>query len=404
LWPLLLAPATWFGWRAAFAVNLLLHLLGFVVFARVLRRLGLPAWGALLYLGHPTLVYYSRTLMSDVLAGVLVLAAFAAWWGNGRSGALRAGLWLGLSVSARTTNVVLLVLFGLAAAVQALAARRGHRRVLALAAGALPPLLALAAYHQVAFGKWWRGTAGYEDERDGLGTAGQFGWHVVGSGIEHYALALALVFPAMLLGALLYRGRDRLLVQTVALGFTAFFCFYYSRDRADGVLATAIVGLRFLVPVLPLYLLGYVDAIRRWLPAGAARLAPAAAMIVALVGTIGVHVRHDAALQRADAERRALYAATTEGSVILCDTATRKRLHDAFGDRVPVRVEFRGHWEWPERAGDAGRDVFVALGSTGDVPERLTRWMAGGQAAAVEAGAGVRVWRLRPSPGTAGSR
>ncbi|MBZ0268012.1 hypothetical protein K8I85_07640, partial [bacterium] len=76
--PLLYAPFTWISWRAPFVVNFALHLLGFALFVGLVRRARLPDWVALLYLFHPTLLFYARTLMSDVAAGVFVLAAYAA--------------------------------------------------------------------------------------------------------------------------------------------------------------------------------------------------------------------------------------------------------------------------------------------------------------------------------------
>lgn len=68
---LVLMPFTFFGWRATFIPVLLLHLCGYFAFAWLVRRERLPVWTSLLYLFHPTLLYYSRTLMSDTLAGVL---------------------------------------------------------------------------------------------------------------------------------------------------------------------------------------------------------------------------------------------------------------------------------------------------------------------------------------------
>ncbi|MHC4925342.1 MAG: hypothetical protein ACYTG4_14900, partial [Planctomycetota bacterium] len=64
LWPLVMAPFLEAGWRGAFAANLVVHIAGFLLFLSLVRRARLPDWLSLLYLAHPSLVLYSRTLMS----------------------------------------------------------------------------------------------------------------------------------------------------------------------------------------------------------------------------------------------------------------------------------------------------------------------------------------------------
>jgi hypothetical protein len=403
LWPLVLAPFTAAGWRGAFAANLLLYLAGFVLFARLVRGAGLPRWTALLYLAHPTLLVYARTLMSDVAAGVPVLAAWLLWRRGGRGAAAGAGFLLGVSVLVRYTNVILVVLFVIAAGVDAARHAAGaRRRIGPLLLGGTPPAIVLAVYDQIAFGTWWRGSAGYRDDRAGIGMSGQFGWQVLGSGLEHYVTALLVVLPLLLLGVLLYRGRDRVMLRIVTLGFTLFFCFYYYRDRGEGFLATAVVGQRFLIPVLPLYLLAYAEVLDRAVRAARVpgRWVGAGVAAAALAVTVAVHVRHDAALRAVDARRRALYAATEDGAVVLCDTEARKLLHDVWGARTPVRVEFRGRWEIPAPAASgAGAPVFLALGDDGEPPPELKEMLATRRAVPVPVSApDLRVWSL-PGPG-----
>jgi hypothetical protein len=402
LWPAVLAIFTLPGWSAAFAAGLALHLAGFLVFAALVRRAGAPAWTSLLYLAHPTLVYYSRTMMSDTAAGVAVLLAWSAWRGEGRIAPVRAGLWLGVSCLVRYTNAVLAAIFTAAAVADDLR-RRGDRpaRSPGLLLGLLPPATALAAYNHVAFGKWWRGAAGYTDDRHGLGMAGQFGWDHVGSGLAHYGAALLALWPLMPLALLALRGRDAFVQRAVALGFTLFFCFYYWRDDAAGLLPTWVVGLRFLAPVLPLYLLAYAEALGRWAPSGArGRRAGALAAAVAVAAAVTVSVRHHGALQERAAERDVLYGVTAAGDRILCDTGARKLLHPAWGDRRAERVEYRGRWELPPAAGVSGAYVAMAgRGRDAEAVAPLREWLASARARELPSTGSarrLRVWRVPP--------
>jgi hypothetical protein len=397
LWPAMLAAFTLPGWRGAFAAGLAVHVTGFLVFAALLRRSGAPSWAALAYLAHPTLVLYSRTLMSDVAAGVAALLAWAAWRGEGRGAPVRAGLWLGTGCLVRYTNGVLAAIFLAAAAADDLR-RRGDRpaRSPGLLLGLLPPGVVLAVYNQAAFGKWWRGTAGYADERQGLGMEGQFGAHELLPGIAHYGAALMLLWPLMPLALAAARGRDAFVQRAVALGFTLFFCLYYWRDQAAGPLQTAVAGLRFLVPVLPLYLLPYAE----WLGARARAARPAGVAVAAAAAAcaVTVSVRHQGMLEERAAERDRLLAVTAPGDRILCDTGARKLVHPAWGDRRAERVEFRGRWELPDPRDAEGAWVAMAGRgrSAGSVPP-LRDWLAAAGARELpssEASPRLRLWRV----------
>lgn len=403
LWPLVLAPLAAPEWRAAFAANALLHLVGFLVFLRMLREAKLPAWGALVYLAHPTLVYYSRTLMSDVLAGVLFLFAWSAWRRETKGGARLAGAWLGVSCLARTTHVVPVALFVLAAAVEAARGRIPRGRVGSLLAGILPGAIVLAIYQQVAFGRWWRGTAGYRDDRADLGMEGQFGLHELVPGLAHYGSALLAVLPLMLLGVFLTRVRDRFLVRAVSLGTMLFFCLYYWRDTADSRAVTAVVGLRFLIPVLPMFLFTYVEMLERWTRRVPVPITAWGTAVLAFAGCAALHAAHDARLRPVDEERRLLYSVTPVGSVILCDTEARKRIHAVWGERAAVRVEFRDRWSFPESFAPERR-AFLALAGRArrEAPEPLSRFLRESGARLLpeaDGSRGVAVWSL-PSRGT----
>lgn len=404
LWPAVLVPFTAAGWSGVFAANLAVHLAGFAIFALLIRRANAPPWWSLLYLAHPTLVYYSRTLMSDTASGVVFLAAWACWTAGGRRSALWAGVLAGVSCGIRTTNAVLVGLLACAAVVQDLRRDGGRERSGRLVLGVVPPALLLAAYNQLAFGKWWRGAGGYRDERAGIGMTGQFSLTELPLGLAHYVSALTAVLPLMLPAALLYRGRDAFVLRVVALGFTLFFSFYYYRDTAPGVVATWIVGLRFLIPVLPLFLLAYVDVLRRRIPRTAAvqRAVAGAVTGVAIATVVAVSWRHQEFLRGVADTRDRLYAATSEGAVVLCDTGARKLLHDAWGDRHPVRVEFRGRWEIPDRSAFGGRPVFVAMAGRGlwreSAPEMAALLGAHALPREGHTGSSLRVWAL-PSEG-----
>ena len=69
---MLLVPLTWLGTRALFSFNMLVHVMGFVVFYLFVRRWRLHPAFCLLYLLHPTLWYHSRGIVNDLPSGVFL--------------------------------------------------------------------------------------------------------------------------------------------------------------------------------------------------------------------------------------------------------------------------------------------------------------------------------------------
>lgn len=139
------------------AVQHLMGLVAAVMIYALLRRYGLPGWGATLaaapVLFDPAQLLLEQLVMADVLAMVLTVAAFAVLllrerpsWGR----LAAAGVLMGLSTIVRPTALPLLVLIPLYLLVR----RAGWRRAaLALAAGVLP-VVAYLGWFDAAHGSF----------------------------------------------------------------------------------------------------------------------------------------------------------------------------------------------------------------------------------------------------------
>lgn len=129
------------------------HVMGLgiaVMVYALLRRRGLPSWGATLaalpVLFDPGQLLLEQFIMADLLAQFLVVAGFVILLWERRPSALRATiatLLMGISVTVRPTTIVFIVLI----AVYLLVQRAGWRRAgAALAAGAFPVLAYMGWY------------------------------------------------------------------------------------------------------------------------------------------------------------------------------------------------------------------------------------------------------------------
>ncbi len=349
--PVILAMVSVAGWSAALGTNLLVHLLTFCVLVRLLRRLQTPALFALLYLLHPTAVIYSRTVMADPVSGLLIALTFDAYLSRRR---VLCGALVGASLLARTGNMVALLAFGaalllesvptltFAAAGLADSQRRISRdglgrwkkrlaSVAAFGAGAMPFVAAALYYAQVVAG----GQMGSH--------TGTFALHYFPQMFPGYVLGLMLLYPAMLLMPLAYSGPGKRALALACYGFVLLYSFWYYRDQGNSALETLIVGQRYFLAVLPLFVVAYATVIWRvvqsW-PVKAAKALTVSALAgisLLLVSTVAVSRRHAAFVGRMAQVRTGLLRLTPTNATILCNTQVGKLFHPGWGLR-DVRI------------------------------------------------------------------
>ena len=330
----LLALVSVFDWGVTLGLNLIVHIAAFFVLAYLLRRNHAPSWLAFLYLLHPTAVIFSHTMMSDPLSGLLILLAFAAC---GKRRFAVAGLLIGLSVFVRTANGVAAGFFAIGLALEAAPAIltavkrgewakafRGLLPAMMVALSAVPFLVATWLFQKcVQDGGWAR--------YSGKGLLGlQHFPHM----FPAYTLALLVVFPGMLFAPLFYRGKNRSLLLTLCYGFLLFYSCYYYQDSTGSRLESFVVGQRFMLAVLPLYLLAYGDALNRffgrlWKRATGQALAAFVAVVLFGVAGYGIQ-KHQTYLLGLKEVRDTVAAQVPADALFFCNVHVAKLLHPAW--------------------------------------------------------------------------
>jgi hypothetical protein len=400
--------------RAAFLLPLALHLLVFVLLARLLVRAGLsPIW-AVLWLLYPTAALHSRVLMSNLPAAAVLLCAFALLADGRRGTALLAGLVLGLGVLLRPPLLPAGLILGVGAVWQQrrklLAARWGKRLLSPpgiYALGVLPGVALYLAYNWYVFGSPL--TSGYHQ----VGDMNRFGLNAALHCLPRYVLILMAVYPLMLVTPPFYRGRWKPEVVLLPAYYLLLYGSYAWFDAGSGVLETAVRAPRFLLPALPFLLLAYagvISALLRRLPG----LERGTLTLAALLGLVGcglmINRHHDAQAAQA-AARDALYERTEEGSVLVCSVETSELLQEAWGHRVVVDYascdedDLAGRLAAGKRAyfvisGRRGRPVFAAWGESLKRRLRNDGRFVFLQESGRRGAEGLLVWRLElASPG-----
>ena len=345
----LLLPFTFAGWRVTFAVGLLMALAGTALLALILRRVAPeadPAW-ALLWLYYPAVTLYSRTLMSDLPAAVLVLAAFHALVRGRR---FAAGLAVGAAVLIRYSNGMLAVVF--VAVIMAVGAMesigpnaRGPkgqkrdsygvrlRRAVTFGFGLLPGILLALGYNWYCYG----GPFSFPMYLTGEFAPGFFLRNMV-----YYGRGLLLAYPLMLIAPLLVLRRWRVAIAVPAYAVLAFYSFFSYIHESPGLAEQVTAGLRYLLPGIGFFilalalLLGQVEVRLR-----GGRGLKYALLGLALVVSIAVHWHHDRYLAIHNQYRRLVYDTVPDTALVIANAQATKLFSHAWGDRDYLRfVEF----------------------------------------------------------------
>jgi hypothetical protein len=366
---LFLLPFVLMGWRAVFLSGLVLALAGTGLFGLVLRRLAPradPAW-SLLYLFYPAVVLFSRTVMSDLLAGTAVLAGFYFLL-RGRPWLLAAGLALGFACLVRYSNVVLLLV---ALTLVASGPRPRLGPVAALVTGCVPFALVIPAYDAYAFG----GPFAFP-----MYLTGFFSPAFFARNLAYYVPSLLLLYPLMLCAPLLVRRGMRLFLALPAYLLLLLYCFFSFVYESTSWAERLTVGMRYLLPAIPFFVLGFAvvaDRIVRRLRGGDSIKYVGIALMFIL--SVAIQYKHDQRLRIQDYYRRQLYEHVPASALLVSSSEASKLVSYAWGWRdyrlfaefnVPLPLELEGQpgrplyavlMERPSRQHQVEEDLFDAI-------------------------------------------
>jgi hypothetical protein len=296
---ILLLPFTIIHWRLTFIRGWLLTVAGYLFFILILRHYRLPEVFSALFLFHPTILLYSRTIMSDLPALVFVLAGLYAWL---RKKPLWAGFILGLSAGIRYPNILIPgAWLGLTLI------KKEFRAAGLLLVGAILGVFPLLIYNRLAFGTLWGAAAGY-------GTT--FSPSYLPRTLFVFILSLTVLYPFMSIGFFFWKDRDRWIFLAPALVTLIFYGFQSYFDQPLNILAGLIMNLRYLLPIIPLFLIPYIGFLSRW--KGARSVLPVF-IASALVFSVFLSSRHQRYLRRELHYQKELYSHAGDGRIVICN-------------------------------------------------------------------------------------
>jgi hypothetical protein len=335
----LLAPFTWLGDRAVFLFNILIHLLGFVVFWLLLRTAGVHPAFSLLYLLHPMLWFSSRNIVNDLPAGVLFLGGAYLLLAVSRA-TLVSGFLMAMAVFVRPATGVFVAGFLAGWFVTALLAKRAEgelpaccrdvcKKTAMLALGAALPLALLLAYNTAILGSPF-GAARFRILPGQGYSLRNVPWNLL-----RYGGALTVVYPLMLVLFFFYRGPWRWPMWLSLIAGAVLYLPLGFWGRMESVryqiAEQLVIGPHYFIAVLAFLLFAYCTFLDRlaarfkrsfWVPY-------AVAVAVLFSGDIAMSVVHQEQMNQAAYFRDLLFDNTPKGALVLMDRPTRTRISAA---------------------------------------------------------------------------
>lgn len=310
----------------------MLALAGTAIFRLILRRLAPeadPAW-SLLYLFYPAVVLFSRTIMSDLLAATLVLAAFYCLLRH-HAWLVAAGFVLGLACLVRYSSAVFVPVFIVLLAGTGWTSPDRHgwtrtgRAMLMFAAGFAPLAGLILAYNAYAFGAPFSFP---------MYLTGHFSPAYFSHNAWYYGTCLLVLYPLMLVAPLTAGKNLRLLLGLPAGALLSLYCFFSYTYDVPNLPERLTIGIRYLLPAIPFFGLAYAvtaDRLSRRFR-GIGWLKYAALATMALL-SVAIQSRHGRYLAVQADYQRLVRDNVPESALLLCDKDVSELISYAYGWR-----------------------------------------------------------------------
>lgn len=258
---IIILPSVLFGWKFVFLTGLLLHLLNSYVFAKILKQYNLNKIYTLFYLLYPGLIFYSRTIMTEISTITFTLLGFYYYIKTPKPNYFLAGFLWGISCLIRPTNALIIIpiiafcIFKLIInLIQInLFKQTDLKNLINLILGIFPSFILAIFFNYFIYG-------GLFDSRHGGGSTGIYNelFSFTFSQLFVYwkpILILSLIYPLMLYIPFIMKYKKKSEISLIIL------LFLFVLGKSDIIRYTWLINLaighRYFFPIIPLMLIPY---------------------------------------------------------------------------------------------------------------------------------------------------
>jgi len=296
---ILLLPFTKLNYKLAFLRGYLLTIIGFILLIIILAHYNLPSYYALLLLFHPSIVLYTRTIMSDLPAAIFSLAGLLLFI---KKRYPYSGIIFGIAIAIRYP--LLLIPFSM---FSLLFVKKEFFNALKFLIGVVIGLIPLLIYDISAF-----------NTIIGPANANLIGFSLKNFPImfAQFFLTINIIYPLLFIISFKTKLNEKWYFIFPALIFIIIFSLQYYIDTGKNFFETIIRGQRYMLPIIPFLLIPYSEILNRIrflqksLPF----------FIIALIFVdILISHRHQEFLMKQTHYQNKLYEYTKDADMIICN-------------------------------------------------------------------------------------
>ncbi|MGB9722055.1 MAG: ArnT family glycosyltransferase [bacterium] len=295
---ILLLPFSVVHWKWIFLRGYILMIIGLIIFILILSHYRLPLYYALLFLFHPSLLLYSRTIMSDLPSTIFSLLGLLFLM---KRRIFLSSILFGLSIAIRYPIVLVPASSGLI-----FLYRRQIKALIRLLVGVLIGIVPLLLYNIICFKTF----------------TGPVKANIVGFSLANlpamfiqFFVSMNILYPLLFITAFKTKIKEKWFFILPALLFLLFFSLQYFMDTGKNFLETIILGQRYMLPVVPFLLIPYIEVLNQ------IRLNKIVLIFCLGLIVLGacLHNKHEQYLKQQSAYQNKLYQYTQGAETIVCN-------------------------------------------------------------------------------------
>lgn len=258
---LLFAPFVQIDFHLAFVVIFVLFLIGVFYFHKILKLLTINPIFVLLYAFFPTIVLLSRTLFNEIPTTSFFIIGIYYFLKDfhERRNLILAGVFFGLSILTRYTQIIPISIFG-SFMITELLYQNQHikfkfknlKKIIYFFIPLIISGVIILFFNKLLFGQPLK--TGY------IIDAGANSISSVMKNLLNYFIILNILYPGMLISSFLFKFKYKWLFLNASLTIIAFYSvmslYPWGNSRVD-----LILGIRYLTPIIPLLLIIYSNVL-----------------------------------------------------------------------------------------------------------------------------------------------
>ena len=333
-----LIPFTFFDVAGAMLSGLIIHLINFILFYLILRRLKINTLNSLLYLFFPVATWLSRTLYPELLVLTFLLAGYYFYLAKKEKECILTGLFFGFAAIVRYEALLIFIAFAVVNLF------KSRKKLFYLIIGYFPIALIILLFNFFQYGGFFN--VGYGNISS-LSAGGNPNYFI---NILVYLFASLTVYPLLLLSPIYSRVKGRIEILLSVLLYFFFWAKFYNITAFElSIPLLLTIRLRYFMPVLGLLLItysGFYPLILKKI-----KIKPPIKKIifvlltVLIVGTIYLSSIHQKASNDRFEVFNQIYENTENGSMIIGSSDDCIYfVHNFYDDRKYLRVDLENEY------------------------------------------------------------